>query len=118
MSESASPSSDIASAFIKLVVSSPLAVVTLVLSWFCGYGISFILFDYRRSDARGSHKWFHSSIGLAYTAVIFIAVNLDILSRSLTPEQIALRMPLTLVVSFALGFPIMLIGAIWRGTAK
>jgi ABC-type glycerol-3-phosphate transport system permease component len=47
--ESAHDSAEIIAKFVQIVVSSPVAVVTLVLCWFCGYGISFIIFDYRKN---------------------------------------------------------------------
>lgn len=114
IAQSAPPTNQIITEFIRLALGSPVAIVTLVLSWFSGYGISFVLFDYRRSNPRKSHYWFHAAIGLGYTAVVFITVNLDILTRSLTVDQIARRIPLTLLVSVAAGFVIMLSGAIWR----
>ena len=112
--QSGPPTNQIINEFIRLAIGSPVAVVTLVLSWFCGYGISFIVFDYRRSTVRKSHYWFHAGFGLGYTAIVFIAVNWDLLSRSLTADQIAQRIPLTLLVSFAVGFLIMLLGSICR----
>ncbi|MFY9744141.1 MAG: hypothetical protein WA252_05830 [Candidatus Sulfotelmatobacter sp.] len=98
--------------FARIVIASPVALVTLVLSAFLGYGISFILFDYRRLQVRKSHYMFHVVFGLGYTAVIFLIVNYDLLSRTLTASQIMGRMPLTLLVSFAVGFTVMLAGAI------
>jgi hypothetical protein len=105
---------DIVKKFIKIVLTSPVAIVTLVLSTFLGYGISFVLFDYRRSKVRRSHFGFHVVIGLAYAALIFSCVNYDLLSHKLTVSQITERMPLTLLVSFSIGFLILLLGGIWR----
>ena len=114
MGASQDPTGEIITDFAKLAVASPAAVATLVLSWFCGYGISFVVFDYRRSNVRRSHYWFHASIGLAYAAVIFVCVNSDILGRNLTAAQVEERTPLTLVVSFAVCFAIMIVGAVCR----
>lgn len=100
--------------FVDLVVKSPIAIVTIVLSWFLGFGISFILFDYRRNPVRVSHYSFHSALGLGYAALIFVIVNRDLVSTTLTAEQVAQRMPLTLLVSFAVAFLLMMGGAIWR----
>lgn len=110
-----SPSfNDIPKEFIKIVIASPVAIVTLVLSAFFGYGISFIVFDYRKSKVKKSHYLFHVTIGLGYAAVIFSIVNFDILSRRLTMDQMSQRMPLTLLISFAVSFVLMMAGAVWR----
>lgn len=100
--------------FIPLVAKSPVALATLVLSTFFGYGISFIIFDYRGSAVGKSHYVFHMALGLGYAATIFALVNYDLLSHDLTVEQISERMPLTLLVSFIIGFFMMTVGAIWR----
>jgi uncharacterized membrane protein len=100
--------------FVGLVIKSPIAIVTIVLSWFLGFGISFILFDYRRYPVRGSHYYFHSALGLGYAALIFVIVNWDLVSSNLTLEQVAQRVPLTLLVGFSVGFLLMVAGAIWR----
>jgi hypothetical protein len=108
------PADDVIKEFTLLVLKSPPAVVTLVVSTFFGYGISFVLFDYRRAQVNKSHYLFHVAIGLGYAAVIFCGVNFDLLSVNLTVEQITNRIPLTLLVSFVLAFVIMMAGGIWR----
>jgi len=54
------------------------------------------------------------ALGLGYAATIFALVNYDLLSHSLTVEQISARMPLTLLISFIIAFFMMTAGAIWR----
>src|ERR1700726_4708378 len=108
------PATDVVKGFTSLVIQSPPALVTLVLATFFGYGLSFILFDYRRAKIRKSHYMFHVTVGLSYAAVMFCAVNYDLLSRTLTVEQIINRIPLTLLLSFGVAFVIMVVGAIWR----
>jgi len=108
---------EVAKAFTSIVIASPVAVVTMVLSAFLGYGISFVLFDYRRLQVKKTHYLFHVAFGLGYTAVIFLVVNHDILSHTLTARQMMDRMPLTLLVSFAVGFTVMLIGSVMRESA-
>jgi hypothetical protein len=108
------PATEVLKGFTSLVVQSPPALVTLVVSTFFGYGISFILFDYRRAEIHKSHYMFHVAIGLGYAALMFCAVNFDLLARTLTIEQITNRIPLTLLLSLGLAFVIMVVGAIWR----
>lgn len=108
------PAKEIVKEFVALVLKSPPAVVTLVLSTFFGYGISFVLFDYRRTEVKKSHYLFHVAIGLGYAAVVFSVVNYDLLSHNLTMEHMTNRMPLTLLVSFVVAFLIMLAGGVWR----
>lgn len=100
--------------FGDVVVKSPVATVALVLSTFFGYGISFVLFDYRRSQVLKSHYPFHVTFGLGFTAVVFSAVNYDLLSRNLTVDQITQRVPLTLLVGFAVTFVVIIAVAIFR----
>ncbi len=100
--------------FIIIVAKSPVAMVTIVLSTFFGYGISFVLFDYRRAEVGKSHYLFHVALGLGYAATIFSIVNHDLLSYNLTIDQISERMPLTLLISFIISFFVMTVGAIWR----
>jgi hypothetical protein len=108
------PANELVKGFTSLVLQSPPAVVTLVVSTFFGYGISFILFDYWRAQVNKSHYLFHVAIGLGYAAVVFCMVNFDLLARDLTVEQITNRIPLTFLVSFVLAFVIMMVGGIWR----
>jgi hypothetical protein len=100
--------------FVALVIKSPVAIMTVGVSTCFGYGIAFILFDYRRTEVRKSHRVFHVAIGLGYAAVIFCIVNYDLLSRGLTVEQITSRAPLTLLISAVVSFIIMTIGAFCR----
>lgn len=100
--------------FVSLVVKSPVALVTLVLVTFCGYGISFVLFDYRRTDVHRSHRFFHVFVGLGYTALVFVVANIDLISRDLTIDQITARVPFTLLVGFVVAFILILGIALWR----
>ena len=99
---------------MTITLKSPLALVTFVLSWFLGYGISFVIFDYREQQAKKSHFYFHFTIGLSYSAFIFVIVNLDIISTHITIEDISQRIPLTLLISFSVGFILMIGGVIYR----
>ena len=109
---------EVGTSFISLVVKSPPALIAIVVSAFFGYGIAFVLFDYRKAPASKSHYAFHCVFGLGYAAVVFCLVNFDLLSRKLTLDQITERIPLTLLVSFVVAFAIMLIGALWREFSK
>ena len=100
--------------FFILVMKSPVALVTLVLSAGLGYGISFVIFDYRRSDINKSHYLLHPVVGLGYASIVFTIVNTDILSRNLNYSDIVGRMPLTLLISFIFAFFIIIIVSIWR----
>lgn len=100
--------------FIALVVKTPLALVSLVFSFLLGYGISFVLFDYRRSTVSKSHYFYHLVIGIGYATSIFLLVNRDLISADITADKIAGRMPLTLIVSLSVGFVIILCGSIYR----
>jgi hypothetical protein len=53
-------------------------------------------------------------MGLGYSALMFAIVNSDLLSRALTADQIIQRIPLTFLVSFGVGFLIMILGAMFR----
>lgn len=105
---------EIVSAFVAIVLKSPVAIITIVLSWFLGYGISFVLFDYRKQQAEKSHFYFHCVIGLGYSALIFVLVNWDIISTNITMEDISKRIPLTLLISFSIGFVLIIGGVIYR----
>ncbi|MCI0565112.1 MAG: hypothetical protein MN733_42135 [Nitrososphaera sp.] len=108
------PTDQLVKEFVALVIKSPVAVVTIALSTLFGYGISFILFDYRRSPATKAHTMFHVAIGLGYAALIFCVVNFDLMSRTMTIAQMTDRMPLTLLVGFLFAFFVMIVGGIWR----
>lgn len=95
---------EIGKKFIALVLKSPIAIVTLVLSFFLGYGISFVIFDYRNNSVKSSHYLYHLIIGLGYSAFIFLIVNFKIISREMTEEEFSKAMPVTLLVSFAVAF--------------
>ena len=94
----------LANEFIVLIVKSPVALFALVGSFLMGYGISFVLFDYRKSAVKKSHYILHVFLGSGYAAVIFLGVNWDIISRDITAEAITDRIPITLIVSLAIGF--------------
>jgi hypothetical protein len=105
---------DIGKAFVALLLKSPIAIVTVVLATFCGYGISFVAFDYRRVAVHKSHYYFHVAMGLAYSATIFCLLNFDLIKRNLTIDEVSARMPFTLVVTFAITFVLLVIGLAWR----
>jgi hypothetical protein len=107
---------EILKAFAGLIIKSPIALVTIGVSTCFGYGIAFVLFDYRRVEVKKSHRSFHVAIGLGYAAVVFCVVNFDILAKNITAEQITSRTPLTLIVSGVTSFFIMIAGALWRET--
>ena len=77
-----------------------------------GYGISFVLFDYRKSSVKKSHYFLHVFLGTGYAALIFIGVNWDVISRDITADAITDRIPITLIVSLALGFVIIFVWSI------
>lgn len=101
--------------FAVLVIQSPLAVAAFGLSFFMGYGISFVLFDYRLKESlKKTHYLFHVSVGLGYTALVFCVFNYRAIVIPMSPEEIAERVPATLLLSLALGFIIIIVVAIWR----
>ena len=95
---------EIGNKFVALVLKSPIAIVTMVMSFFLGYGISFLIFDYRNNSVKKAHYLYHLIIGLGYSAFIFIIVNFNIISREMTEEDFSKAMPVTLLVSFAVAF--------------
>lgn len=104
---------------LAILLSSKMTLATFLLSSFMGYGISFILFDYRiKTFNYWTHIPFHCIIGLGYTALIFVITNFDIFKRTLSLSEIIDRMPFTLVVSLAVGFVILLVGGIVREFRK
>ena len=105
-------------AFWELVTKSPPALVTLTLSVFMGYGVSFLVFDYGKSEAE-PHGWqFHIAVGLGYAALIFLGVNGDIIGRKLTTDQMIERIPITFLVSFAILFIVIVIVSMLRRRGK
>lgn len=100
--------------FFWLLIKSPIALVSFGMSFFFGYGMSFVLFDYRMSSVKKSHFPYHIGFGMCYSIVVFIIVNWTSLSYKITYDQICERIPFTLLVSGAIAFIVMLIGAIWR----
>lgn len=109
-------------AFMALIVESPPALLTLGLVTFIGYGISFVLFDYRSSKPHASHKVMHIVFGLGYAAVMFCLVNFDLLRRAITADEIISRLPVTLLASFTAFFvmilPIIILKEIFRSRSN
>lgn len=110
--------SDIKKPFLALVIQSPVALFCMGLSAILGYGISFLIFDYRSTSVSSSHYGLHLAVGLAYTALVFCAVNWDVLTHDLTAQIMTERMPLTLVISFAVGCVLLIGGMIWKEVKK
>ena len=107
------PVEEILGQFVSIVTKSTPATIGLVLSSGFGYGISFVLLDYRRTMVRRTHFLLHVVLGVGYSATIFAIVNFDLLSHNLTIEQITARMPITLVVSFIVAFILIFGGMRW-----
>ena len=105
---------DVVSKFTKIVTDSPTATVGLVLSTFLGYGISYAWFEYRKPKEDKLPLILHIVLGLGYAAVVFTAINFDLLKRSLNVDEISQRMPITLLVSFLVAFFLILSGIIYR----
>jgi hypothetical protein len=100
--------------FVSLTLKSPIAIVTLVLSFLLGYGISFLIFDYRNNSVKKTHYLFHLIIGLGYSAFIFIIVNFKAINRNMTEEEFSKCMPITLLVSFAVAFLVIIIISVYK----
>jgi hypothetical protein len=109
---------DLVTALVKILVASPIALFALCVSSSCGYGMSFILLDYHRQEARKSHRLLHPALGIAFAACVFLLVNHDIITHNLTGDQIGQRMPLTLIVTCAVAFPIMVAGIAYRQSSN
>ncbi|NMH26479.1 hypothetical protein [Flavobacterium silvaticum] len=105
--------------FGEIAVQSPTAIVTSVLSTLLGYGISFLIFDYRKpAGKKKASVYFHAVIGLTYTAFIFIVSNFSIMKRDMTAEDINKAMPFTLMISFAVAFLIIVSVSIYKEIKK
>jgi hypothetical protein len=98
--------------FFALIIKTPVALFALVASFLMGYGISFVLFDYRSSSVNKSHYILHIFLGVGYAALIFLGLNWDIVNRDITPEIITSRIPITLIVSLAFGFLVIFVWSI------
>lgn len=105
---------DVFKEFCSLVIKSPVALVSLVISFFFGYGIAFVIFDYRRSDVRKSHYIYHIIIGLGYTACVFSLVNRDLISPEICYADISGRAPLTLLIGFIISFIVIISVSLYR----
>ena len=104
--------------FFALVLKSPIAIVTMTMSFFLGYGISFVIFDYRKNSIKKAHYLFHLLIGLSYSAFMFLIVNYNKVSFEMTEEDFSKSMPLTLLVSFAVAFIVIITISIIRETKR
>jgi len=87
--------------------------MAICLSIFCGYGILFIVFDYRKSNKSIFHA-IHVSFGIGYIALIFCIVNPSLINPTITINQISERIPFTLLISFLITFILIFLGSIWR----
>lgn len=95
--------------FALLVTSSPPATISFVMTTFLGYGVSYFLLEYRQPESGKIPFPIQFFAGLAYSSFVFIAVNFDVLSRNIGILQILPRMPITLLIGFAIAFLIMLV---------
>ena len=99
-----------------MILKSPIALFALITILFMGYGISFLLFDYR-TNPRGISHYLHITIGFGYTCLIFVATSWPIVfspSKHLNLSDLATYCPRTIVVSFAILFIVMVSVMIFR----
>jgi len=91
---------------LPLLAKSPIGLFSIFVTFLIGYGVSFLLLDYRRNP-EGYSNWLHLSLGGGYTALVFLIVNWSLVfhpSIPLTLDDLAQRAPQTMVISFAILF--------------
>lgn len=99
-----------------MILKSPIALFALISTFLMGYGISFLLFDYR-TNPKGLPHVFHIFIGCAYTCLIFMATSWSMIFSPTKPPDLpdlAIYFPRTMVVSFAVLFIVMVCVIICR----
>ena len=99
---------------LPLILKSPIALFSLFVTFLRGYGISYLLFDFRRESALEISNWLHLSVGGGYAALIFLIVNWRIVYNCPTLDDLAKYAPQTMVVGFAFLFILFCIVTIIR----
>lgn len=99
-----------------LIIKSPIALFSLLMTFLMGYGISFLLFDYRRNP-KGLPHLLHIAIGTGYACLIFVFSNWALCFSKdvpLTLEDIARYSPGTMMLSFAILVIVMILVILFR----
>lgn len=100
----------------QLISDSPQLLICVVILFFLGYGISFLLFSYRRNTPVNVSNNFHLIMGLAYVALVFTLRNWRLLfqSNQVNLDHIVRELPQTFVISLALFFIVAVPVTIYR----
>lgn len=85
-----------------LILKSPVALFAGVATLLLGYGISFVLFDYR-TNSKGYSHIIHIFLGVGYACIMFALTSWNVLFGKKPPtlDDLAIYCPRTIVISFA-----------------
>ena len=104
----------------QLISDSPQLLICVVILFLLGYGISFLVFSYRRNTTANVSNNFHLIMGLAYVALVFTLRNwrLVLQSNQVNLDHIIRELPQTFVISLALFFIVAVPVTIYRESRK
>jgi hypothetical protein len=94
-----------------LILKSPLMLFLFAMTYVMGYGISYLIFSYRKED----HKvpfFIHLFFGLGYSLLMFCVVNIKLIIKmnsSITLQALSDNSVFTVIISFAVIFVVTLI---------
>jgi len=103
-----------------MIVKCPIAVFGLVMTLLMGYGISFMVFDYR-TNPKGISHILHIALGTGYACCIFVITGWNLIfsdEKNLTLEDIAAHCPKVMILSFAILVLVMIVVTVVRERKK
>ena len=103
---------------VPLILKSPQVLTSVCMTWVMGYGMSFLLFEYRTNPRKVS-TWLHLSLGGAYAAFVFLVINWHLVFREVFNfDHLTQKAPQTIVVSGAILFILFIVITLCRERQK
>lgn len=103
-----------------ILLKSPILLVSFLMSFLMGYGISYLLLDYRK-EYRNIPNYLHYFTGIGYVLLIFVILNFKAIFNSrdnFSGELIIQQSLFTVVISFPILFIVFITVVILRERKK
>lgn len=103
-----------------MLLKSPILLVSFVLSYLMGYGISYLLLDYRK-EYKSLPSYLHYFSGIGYVLLVFLILNFKTILNSkdnFNGELIIQQSLFTVIISFPILFIVYIAVVIFRERKK
>ncbi|MGK7896908.1 MAG: hypothetical protein AB4372_25665 [Xenococcus sp. (in: cyanobacteria)] len=100
---------------IEEIAKNPQFLILIFILYLFGYAIAFLLFSYHRESSIKNGHILNVAIGTGAVALVFVVMNMQLFfdNESITSEEIARKLPESIIMVFALLFIIFIVATLF-----